>query len=296
MSVRNAVVSGRFYEANPDKCQEHIRQMLQMRALDPEMTLPDKILAAIVPHAGWVFSGDIAAQAFAAVEQQNGKDVDTFVIFGAVHSVRTRLGLLYDRGQWATPLGKVNINEELAQQILEATTGMVCADRAGHSNEHSIEVQIPIIQYIFPNAQIVPLMIPPVDSAENIGRSIGGIINQSDKKIVCIASTDLTHYGPSYYFTPHGTGPEALGWAKEHNDRFFLEHILSLRPDQLINTAAMYGSACGAGATAAALTSAIKQGAQKSTLLAHTTSAEVMARQFHQQTDDSVGYAGIVIG
>ncbi|MBN1765947.1 MAG: AmmeMemoRadiSam system protein B, partial [Sedimentisphaerales bacterium] len=242
MSVRMAAVAGQFYEASPQACQEHIRQLLPEGPIDAQ--IPETIVAGVVPHAGWVFSGDLAGLVFASIKQQ--QSVDTFVIFGAVHTVMARRGLLYDVGQWGTPLGTIDIDEDLADAILDEGTDFISTDTGGHSREHSIEVQIPFIQYLFNQAKIVPLMVPPMAQAPEIGQAVARALGACDKKVVCIASTDLTHYGPSYGFTQMGVGPEALKWAKETNDKFFIDLTLTMQADKLVDTAQMYGSACGA--------------------------------------------------
>ncbi len=293
MAVRMAMVAGQFYEASPDECQFHIKQMLPSGPIETE--LPETIVAGVVPHAGWVFSGDLAALVFAAIRQNaQEKPVDTFVIFGAVHSAVSPMGHLYDSGQWGTPLGTVDVDEGLAEAILTEGAQFIQPNCSSHSREHSIEVQVPIIQYVFPQAKIVPLMVPAIPQAGEIGAAVGRAIAGQDKHIVCIGSTDLTHYGPSYLMTSMGTGPEALRWARDTNDKFFLDQALSMQVDRLVDTANTYHSACGGGATAATVAAARQLGAEKGFLLAHTTSAEVMKKKFNRSSTDSVGYAAIV--
>ena len=292
MSVRNPVVAGRFYEAASQSCAAQIEQMLPTEPITAE--LPERIVAAVVPHAGWVFSGDVAALVLAAIKQQ--QPVDTFVIFGAVHAVSGQAALMYESGQWTTPLGSIQVDSELAGEILAEAGNLAVADQRSHDTEHSIEVQVPIIQHLFEAAKIVPLMVPPGANAAAVGEAAGRAVAASSKNIVCIASTDLTHYGPSYGCTPMGTGPEGIRWAKDKNDQFFIDLALSMQADKLVDSARMYSSACGAGAVAAAVATAKQLGAAKGYLLAHTTSAEVMADKFGQQASDSVGYAGIVFG
>jgi AmmeMemoRadiSam system protein B len=287
-----AAVAGRFYEGSRQACREQVEDLLPQALLAAE--LPGKIVAGIVPHAGWTFSGALAALVFAAVKQR--QPVDTFVIFGAVHMVRTNAALLYDAGQWGTPLGTIDIDEELAEAIGTAGGQIILPDRNGHSREHSIEVQVPFIQHLFPEAALVPILVPPVAHAPRVGEAVAQVLSQTNKRVVCIASTDLTHYGPSYGYTPRGTGPEAMRWAKEENDRFFLDLALAMQAEKLVEAAQMYGNACGAGAVAAAVAAAGKLGATKGYLLAHTTSAEVMAKKYRQRAEDSVGYAAVVFG
>ena len=293
MAVRMAIVAGQFYEASPDECRTHIEQMLPSGPLRAE--LPATIVAGVVPHAGWAFSGDLAALVFAAIKQTVAdKPVDTFVIFGAVHSAVSPMGHLYNTGQWGTPLGAVDVDDALAEAILDEGGQFIQANCSSHSREHSIEVQVPIIQYLFPEANIVPLMVPPIPQAHEIGLAVGRVIQNQDERVVCIGSTDLTHYGPSYLMTSMGTGAEAIRWAKETNDKFFLDQALSMQADRLVDTANTYHSACGGGATAATVAAAKQLGAEKGYLLAHTTSAEVMTEKFGRGSTDSVGYAAIV--
>lgn len=291
MSVRMAVVAGRFYESNPNACRDHVKQMLAQARVEGE--LPERIIAGVVPHAGWTFSGAVAGMVFKSMQNQR---VDTFVIFGAVHAVRGREALLYDTGGWGSPLGTIEVDEQLAEAILAEGSELIKADCKSHSQEHSIEVQIPFIQYLFEEAKIVPIMAPPSGQSHQIGEAVARVIEKSGKQVVCIGSTDLTHYGPSYLFTPMGTGEEGVRWAKEQNDKFFLDLALSMQADKLVESANSYGSACGAGAVAATAAAARQLGAKKGYLLAHTTSAEVMAERYGQGSTDSVGYAAIVFG
>jgi len=292
MSVRMATVAGQFYESTYKGCLQQIEELLPRQPI--KLPLPEKILAGVVPHAGWVFSGDLAALVLSAIKQK--QSVDTFVIFGAVHTAAARCGLLYDSGQWGTPLGTIDVDESLSAAILAQAPSLIRADRSSHSREHSIEVQIPLIQYLFEKAAIVPIMVPPISAAHEIGKAVAEVIERTDKQIVCLASTDLTHYGPSYAFTPMGTSRDGIRWAKEKNDQFFIDLVLSMQADKLVESARMYGSACGAGAVAAVVAAAAHLGAQKGQLLAHTTSAEVINKKFHQPADDSVGYAAIIFG
>ncbi|MBN2211704.1 MAG: AmmeMemoRadiSam system protein B, partial [Sedimentisphaerales bacterium] len=246
MTIRTPAVAGRFYEASPQACRDHIARLLPAKPIQTDLS---HIIAGVVPHAGWVFSGNLAAMVFAAIKQL--QSVDTFVLFGAMHSGRNRLGLLFDAGVWQIPLGDVAVDESLAQAIVREGGNLIRVDRQSHEYEHSIEVQIPIIRYLFPDARIVPILVGPVEEAPDIGRAVGKAVGPDNRNIACIASTDLTHYGPSYGCTPMGTGPEGIRWAKETNDQFFIDLVLKLQPDRLVDAANTYGNACGGGAVAA---------------------------------------------
>jgi hypothetical protein len=229
---------------------------------------------------------------FSAIKHVNG-GVDTFVIFGAAHRYTGAAGAVYDVGRWLTPLGEVEIDEGLAGEIVAA--GLADSNVDAHRNEHSIEVQVPFIQHLFPDAKIVPVIVPPVEAAVELGDNVGAIIDGvTDKKIICIASTDLTHYGPRYCFSPVGTGIDALKWASEVNDREFIDLALQMEPAKMLASAMENYNACGPGAAAAAVSVAKRLGKNKGVLLGHTDSNEVMKVKFDQSSDESVGYAGMV--
>jgi AmmeMemoRadiSam system protein B len=228
---------------------------------------------------------------FAAVRQLHEK-VNTFVIFGAAHGYYGQTPALFEAGNWVTPLGEALIDEELANQVLG--TQKATSDTHAHGTEHSIEVQVPLIQHLFAGAKILPILVPPTKEAIALGEATGDIISKAEKKIVCIGSTDLTHYGPRYGFTPMGTDESALQWASEINDKKFIDAALKLDAESLLATAAEDYNACGAGAAVATVEAAKKLGKSEGLLLAHTTSNEVMIREMGTSSADSVGYAAIV--
>ena len=290
MQARKPVVAGQFYPGQHDSCLSAIRECFE--AVNINQTLPEAIVAGIVPHAGWTFSGDLAALVFSAIKQLHEK-VNTFVIFGAAHSYFSSSPAVDNRGVWTTPLGEVVIDEELADAIL--SIGLAVNDPSAHLSEHSIEVQVPFIQELFAGAKIVPVLVPPTEQAIELGTQAGEIISQQQgKKIVCIGSTDLTHYGPRYGFAPMGTGKNALTWAKQVNDKKFIDLALELKPEELLASAVNDGNACGPGAVAATVAAAKKLGCKQGLLLGHTTSNEIMQQKMGTTSAEAVGYAGIV--
>ena len=290
MQKRKPIVAGQFYPGQHDPCIDEINECLDARTLSE--SLPATIVAGIVPHAGWTFSGSLAALVFSAIKQQHEK-VHTFVIFGAAHGYFGQSPAVYDRGSWITPLGEVIVDEELADDVLSA--GPSISDLNAHRAEHSIEVQVPFIQYLFPGAKILPIIVPPKEHSISLGKSVGKVIKKDEhKKIVCIGSTDLTHYGPRYGFTPMGVSSDALKWADSVNDQKFIDLALELEPERLLASAAENCNACGPGAAAAAIAAAKCLGKTEGLLLAHTNSNEVMLRKMGTTSADSVGYAAIV--
>jgi len=290
MQTRKPIVAGQFYPGQRGACVDEINEYLEQKP--PAESLPETIVAGIVPHAGWTFSGAVAAMVFSAVKQQH-ENVDTFVIFGAAHGYFGQSPAVYNTGSWMTPLGEVAVDEQLADAILATETAV--SNTAAHRTEHSIEVQVPFIQHLFHNAKILPILVVPNEQAVSLGEAIGEIISaEKHRKIVCIGSTDLTHYGPRYGFTPMGIGADAVRWAGDVNDKEFIDLALKLEPQQMLASAAENCNACGPGAAAAAVAAAKKLGSKRGVLLAHTNSNEVMIQKMGTSSADSVGYAAIV--
>lgn len=289
MNIRKPAVAGQFYGGSQAECLTEIAECLPGRAIGTE--LPDPIVAAIVPHAGWVFSGELAGRAFQAIKQVN-EHVDTFVIFGAAHRYHGTQPVVFPDGAWQTPLGNIEIDAELAAEIVNQSA---VADPEAHIYEHSIEVQVPFIQHLLPEAKIVPVIVPAAGFDADFGSRIGKLIAETtDKKIVCVASTDLTHYGPRYGFCPEGVGPASIKWARDVNDAEFINLALTMQADKIVTEALDNDNACGPGAVAVTVAAAKAVGRTAGVLLGHTTSHDIMLEKFHESSNESVGYAAIV--
>jgi len=289
MQIRRPIVAGRFYPGDKASCVAEIDQCLRERKITEP--LPDIVVGGIVPHAGWTFSGSLAALVFSAIKQCH-EEVATFVICGAAHSYYGQAPAVYHQGGWSTPLGQTDIDEELAEKVIN--TGKALPDINAHGFEHSIEVQIPFVRHLFPQSKILPIVVPPTMEAVTLGEELGRIIDSEEKKIVCIGSTDLTHYGPGYGFTPVGSGPEALDWAEKQNDKLFIEAALKMKPQELLTDAAEHQHSCGPGAAAVVIAAAKQLGIKEGKLLAYTNSNKIMKEKMHTGSSDSVGYAAII--
>lgn len=288
MSVRYPAVAGQFYPGSSKQCQAEIADCLAQ--LGRPAGFSGQAVGGIVPHAGWVFSGAVAAGVLSTLTTE---PVETFVVFGAMHRYLSRsAGAVFAQGRWETPLGTVEIDEQLGQAVLSAST-MLSDEPEAHEQEHSIEVQVPFIQKIAPAARLLPIIVPPSASAPDVGQVVAEQVQMLGRKAVFVGSTDLTHYGPRYRFTPMGSGPKALQWAKEVNDRRLLDLVIAMKSDEVVPEAIEHHNACGSGAVAATMQACKVMGADQARLLRHTTSNEVDARRFGESAD-AVGYAGII--
>jgi AmmeMemoRadiSam system protein B len=289
--VREPVVAGAFYPASPEDCRENLRQMVPHHV--DSSVLPDTICGGIAPHAGWMYSGRVCATVFAAVAAK--VQPATFVLFGAPHRRVGRHAALFAEGAWETPLGLVPIDARLAERVLGGTS-LIEDDPYPHEAEHSIEVQVPFIQYLFPRAKILPILVEPSGRAAEVGQAVARTVQTGGANVVYIGSTDLTHYGPSYGYLPEGAGPQGLAWAKDVNDRRIIELMQQLRAEDVVREAAEHHNACGAGAIAATLAACRAAGARKGVLLSHVSSHEIARSLRHDAGQDAVGYAGMVFG
>lgn len=285
MVTRKAYRAGSFYPYDERSCRQQIEECLGDYQPPAE---PDHLVAGIVPHAGWVFSGPTAAKVFKSVREKAAPQ--TFLIFGAIHVRGVAHAAMFDEGEWETPCGTVAIDAELARSLVESIPEHITTDASAHTMEHSIEVQLPFLQYLFPDAQIVPILVPPDKQAAVLGQKIGHYIAGQDKQVCILGSTDLTHYGPSFWFTSYGTGEEALVRMKE-NDQRIIDMAVQMQAERVVAEAEEHRNACGAGAIAATVAAAKALGAERGYLLEHTTSQDVMP---DRPATDFVGYAGIV--
>ncbi len=288
MNIRYPVQAGAFYESSAASCRHHAQKLINQAVVPND--LDDRLFGGIVPHAGWVYSGPLAAQVFKALTRER---VRTIVLLGTDHVGVAEVGEVYDSGVWRTPLGDATVDSELAKELVQAAGDVLRSNPQAHSREHSIEVQVPIVQVSAPSAGIVPITVPPTPMAVEIGLGIGkALAGMEDVKVV--ASSDMTHHGGGRFPSPGGRGAAGEEWARG-NDRRLLDIIERLDAAEIVPEAHEHQNSCGAGAIAAAIGACKRMGATRSVLLDYTTSYEVMHRLYPDDPDDTtVGYASVV--
>lgn len=280
-TVRRPAVAGQFYPASRERCLAFLGGL---RAGATTATG----FAALVPHAGWVYSGETAALSVRSVADSRP---ETVVIFGAVHVHDRNDASLYADGAWATPLGPLRIDSELSDRLRQHP--LITVDPLIHRHEHSIEVELPLIQHFVGDVQIIPLMVAPGVHAAEIGRIVATEAAELGRRVAFLGSTDLTHYGPAFGFEPEGHGEPGIRWARDVNDRRFIRYVADLEADAVVPEAYAHRNACGSGAVAATIAAARALGSTGYTELRHTTSAEV-EMQLGGSPVNSVGYeAGV---
>ena len=282
MNYRPADFAGSWYPSNRSDCLKAIEDYIKSGPPCPEDG--KEAVGGIVPHAGWYFSGKIACNVIKCLGE--GSPPDTVILFGR-HLHSGSPNYIMEAGEWETPLGFLKIDGELSRRItVEFSFSLETTD--SYEQDNTIELQLPFVKYFFPQTMILPVGLPPKPSSLEIGKRIAEIGQSLGRKMVVIGSTDLTHYGYNYGFTPKGTGKAAVEWVKYENDRQMIDLMLSMDAKMVIDEARRNFNACCGGAVAAAI-SAVKQiGAISASELIYSTSYDV-------RPDSSfVGYAGIV--
>lgn len=277
-----------WYPGEPKTCRQQIdRFVAGGRGREGEGDLPDTLpgRAGVVPHAGWVFSGALAAAVFNALARNAGP-VDAVVLLGG-HLGERSPGWVLTTGAWPTPFGDVEVDAELAE-ALAAHTRLPEVGPAGYEPDNTIELQLPFIKALLPDARLVAAGVPASPSAEDVGRLAVEAARRLGRQALVVGSTDLTHYGPSYGFEPAGRGRAGLAWVKEENDRRAMELMIALDAETLRQEALEAHFCCCPGAAAAALGAAKASGARGGHLLASLTSFDV------RPGESFVGYAALV--
>jgi MEMO1 family protein len=198
--IRHPVVAGQFYEGNRERLIREIERCFTCR-LGPGMPGERKfspLRGVIVPHAGYSYSGPCAAHSYKAIAES--VTFDLFLILGANHTGLGSHGIATCLADWQTPLGTAVCDKEFAGQLIERTT--IIDDALPHLHEHSIEVQLPFLQYLFGSVRFVPIAVSHTADFEQLGSDIRDLIRESKKKVCIIASSDFTHYGPNYDYIP----------------------------------------------------------------------------------------------
>jgi AmmeMemoRadiSam system protein B/AmmeMemoRadiSam system protein A len=189
-NVRPPAVAGQFYPSDPGRLKLAIQQFLE----DAVPARAETPLALVVPHAGYLYSGQIAADGYRQVKDQ---PFETVVILGTNHTSADLTGIsVYARGAFRTPLGDAQIDATIAGALLKEDPDCT-PDTSAHAKEHSVEVQVPFVQVLFPAARIVPVVVGMPDAAmcARFGHALAKAVQ--GKRVLIVASSDLSHF-PAY--------------------------------------------------------------------------------------------------
>lgn len=277
MSVRPRTLPVGWY---PGSGQEVKRELADFVSGVKPLGAGVKVYGGVMPHAGWYFSGKLAARVFYLASQAQQPQV--VCIFGG-HLGGGSPPLLVQDEAWETPLGDI----ALATAMFEPLQQKI-ACRPEPPGDNTIEVQLSMVKYFFPQAKLLAIRAPHSQQAMQLGQAVVQTAQELELSLLAFGSSDLTHYGPNYGWAPKGYGAAAVKWVKEVNDKTYVDRALNMDAQGVLQAAAQDQSSCSAGATAAAISAAREMGAAKATLVDYYTSYDI-------RPDNSfVGYAGIL--
>jgi AmmeMemoRadiSam system protein B len=239
--------------------------------------------AAVAPHAGWFYSGRVAARAAACLQP----DAETVIVIGGHLSDSPPLFALEDAVR--TPFGPMLIDDQLRGVLLKSLGG-----REDTYRDNTVEVLLPMVRFFFPQARFLWMRLGAQNSSFEKGRIISREAAKLNRKVNVLASTDLTHYGVNYGFMPRGKGEAALRWVREVNDAAFIKAVEEGKSDEVLLRAESDFSACSAGAVLGAMGFAREEGLADARLLEYATSVDALDGE--EVPDSFVGYAAMTFG
>lgn len=278
-AVRSPAVAGQFYAGDETGLRKQIESTFthdigpgaipDVRSGEPDLT------ALVSPHAGYPYSGPVAAHGFGALAESGRPDV--VVIVGPNHGGFGEPVAITEADRWETPLGEVPVHTELRDLVADAA--VVTVDERTHAGEHSIEVQVPFLQYLFGEVPILPVAMTrqDADTATDLAGTLEPALGAVDGTAVLVASTDLSHYEPQH--------------VAEQKDESAIDRMSDLDTRGLYEVIESSDvSMCGYGPTAAVIEAAEAMGSRDGELLRYATSGDTAG-----STAEVVGYASIAI-
>ncbi len=265
---RKPYVAGYFYPSNADELKRMVSGFIDPR------TEKKEAIAVVSPHAGLVYSGRVAGAVYSSVELP-----DTCVLIGPSHGYATHKAAVMSEGIWDTALGDIPVNEQAASEILKRIP-WIAEDADIHSQEHSLEVQLPFLKYLKPELSIIPILISyyaQYSDLTELGKAVADGIRDYGKKVLIVASTDMSH--------------QVSQETAKKKDFMAIDEILKLQPKKLYEVVKENNiSMCGFQPTVSAMVAAQELGARKAELVQYQTSGDVTG-----DYQEVVGYAGIRI-
>ena len=270
MTSRPPAVAGTFYEGTPERLSAQVAACF---AENPESESKERFVGAVVPHAGLMYSGHVAAAFYAVADLPR-----RFIILCPNHTGFGHFAAINREGEWRTPLGNVAIDTPLADALMQRSK-LLADDTRAHEREHSLEVQLPFLQTLLGDFTFVPICLGAnrYDYCQEIGNAIAAVVRAADEPVGILASSDLNHYEDQK--------------TTLRKDQAAIDQVLRLDPRELWRVVDELDiSMCGFIPTTAMLIAASQLGAKDAKLIKHATSGDINGDYGHV-----VGYASIVI-
>lgn len=265
--IRKPVVAGQFYPQTEPSLRKMLSGLIDVNAEK------QNAIGVIMPHAGYVYSGRVAGTTISRIELKK-----TVIILGTNHTSVGEPFSIMTEGSWLTPLGEVKIDTEIAKSILKESS-ILKEDSEAHLYEHSIEVEIPFVQYLDKDIKIVPIVVSHANlkTYQELATEIAHGFKKVGRQAFFIASTDMTHYEPYE--------------VAQEKDRIAIDAILKLDEEKLFNVVMANDiSMCGLNPTCTLISVCKNVGATKAGLVKYETSGDVSG-----DYGSVVGYAGMII-
>ena len=264
MSVRRPHVAGSFYPREPQRLRRDIedcfKHPLGPGKLPAKGEKPRTITGLVCPHAGYMYSGPVAAHSYYALSEE--KPPETAIILCPNHTGLGSAVSLMAEGSWETPLGRLRIDSDISDAIFKAS-GIIDVDEAAHLYEHSIEVQLPFLQYLYGDSiTIVPICMGFQDlgTSRNIGEAIAKVV--AGRNVVVIASTDMTH--------------QESQQSASRKDRLVLDAVEAMDEERVQSVVqSNHITMCGYGPVSATLVASKRLGADRAEILSYHTSGDI---------------------
>lgn len=267
--IRQPQVAGQFYPSSPQELKNQIEALIDKKADKSDA------IACVLPHAGYMYSGAVAGKTVSRINLK-----EKIILLGPNHTGYGARFSIMAEGTWQTPLGEVKIDSHLAKEILKRSKHLE-DDASAHRYEHSLEVELPFLQYFKSDFEIVPVIFlsDEFELLKEIGKEIAGTLrelNINDSTLI-VASSDMTHYEPQ--IQAQKKDKEAIGAILELNEDRLIDRIQGLNI-----------SMCGYAPVVAMLSAAKLLGANAGKLIQYQTSGDITGDK-----SSVVGYAGILI-
>lgn len=265
--IRKPAVAGHFYPGEPEQLRRELEHSIKSE------TSKTSCLGAVVPHAGYKYSGSVAGEVYGQIDIPF-----RLVILAPNHTGEGVPYSIMPHGAWETPLGEARIDEALAASFMKHCPLLV-DDVEAHHAEHSLEVQLPFLQYLKPDFSFVPVTLSyiPYERCAEIGHALARTLRETKERVLIVASSDMNHY--------------------EDQTTTETKDFLAIREIESVNPAGLYQavrknriSMCGVIPTTVMLVAARELGATKANLVRHATSGDVSGDR-----KSVVGYAGLIV-
>ncbi|HEX7467944.1 MAG TPA: AmmeMemoRadiSam system protein B [Methanobacterium sp.] len=261
--IRKPAVAGLFYELDPDSLRKQIEWCFKHSLGPGNMPVMESkrdIKGVIAPHAGYIYSGPVAAHTYHEIAEDGFPE--TFIILCPNHTGMGSGVSAMKEGSWETPLGLADIDSEFADLMIK-NARIIDSNADAHLREHSAEVQLPFLQYLNPDFKFVPvtMWMQDIETSTEIGNSIYKTASELGRDVVVIASTDFTHYQPQN--------------VAQTQDMKVIDAIKAMDENLMIKRVAQLNvTMCGYGPVAATMVATKKMGATNCEILKYATSGD----------------------